>query len=75
MNIYSMILVYSMIWWVVLFMVLPIGVKTDPTPQVGTASSAPSNAKISQKLIATTLLSFPVFFLIKWAIESNIAGL
>lgn len=75
MNIYSMILVYSMIWWIVLFIVLPIGVQVDQDQQVGLASSAPRHAKIREKLIATTLVSLPVFFLVKWAIESNLFGL
>ncbi len=64
-----------MIWWVVLFLVLPVGVKMDKNPQTGNASSAPRNANIPQKLMATTLLSIPVFFLTKWAIEVNIAGI
>lgn len=75
MNAFSMILVYSMIWWVVLFLVLPIGVKMDKNPKAGIASSAPTNANIPKKLLATTLLSIPIFFLVKWVIEANIAGI
>lgn len=64
-----------MIWWIVLFILLPIGVHVDPNCQVGHASSAPRQAKIPEKLIATTLLSIPIFFLVKWGIDSNIFGL
>ena len=35
------ILVYVIIWWLVLFMVLPWGVKVPEEPEPGHASSAP----------------------------------
>lgn len=75
MNLYTMFMVYALIWWIVLFMLLPVGVKVEHVPENGHASSAPVQSHIGKKLIWTTLLSFPIFFLVKWAIDNNIMGI
>ena len=55
---------YLVIWWIVLFAILPIGVRTqsddgDITP--GTAESAPHNPKLLPKLLGTTVVAGIVF--------------
>ena len=50
----SGIATYVMIWWVVIFAVLPWGVERDEgTGQVG----APKKAHIKRKLVVTTVIS------------------
>ena len=60
MGIGSVIAVYFVVWWVVLFAVLPFGVRTqDETGDVtlGTTSSAPARPLLVRKAIATTIVA------------------
>ena len=69
MNIAFMIAVYFIIWWVVLFTVLPFGVRTQGeagTIVPGTDASAPAEFKLSRVLLATTIVS-AIVFLVLWA--------
>ena len=55
---------YFIIWWIVLFAMLPIGVRTqDEEGEVspGTAESAPRHPHLRPKIVATTLVSAIVF--------------
>lgn len=68
MSIVSIIVVFSCVWWIVLFVALPIGVKMDPNPQKGFATSAPISARIKLKMWITTFISIILTGLICWAI-------
>lgn len=60
MNIGSIIAIYFVVWWVVLFAVLPFGVRTqDESGEVtlGTTSSAPTRPLLVRKAIATTIVA------------------
>ena len=57
------ILLYVMIWVVVLFLVLPWGVRIPNNPQSGHATSSPEHAKMGLRLLVTT-----VFSLFLWVI-------
>ncbi|WP_370853025.1 DUF1467 family protein [Pararhizobium haloflavum] len=64
MSIFSAFAVYFIIWWVTLFAILPIGVRTqadDDDIILGTAESAPVKANLGQKALLTTLVSAVVF--------------
>jgi len=50
----SSIVMYFITWWVVLFMVLPIGIKQDHTPIAGCDVGAPLNPNIKKKLLIVT---------------------
>jgi predicted secreted protein len=55
---------YILIWWIVLFAMLPIGVRTQAEEgevAPGTAESAPHDPRLLPKMIATTLVSAIVF--------------
>lgn len=66
----SGIAIYFIIWWVSLFVILPLGVRSqieDEDVTLGTAHSAPSNARIVSKFLQTTVLAtaiFAVFYLV-----------
>ena len=56
--------IYFVIWWIVLFAMLPIGVRTQEeegnvTP--GTVASAPHLPKLLPKMLATTVIASLVF--------------
>jgi predicted secreted protein len=57
--------IYVVIWWVVLFAMLPIGVRTSEEAgekaSPGTAESAPIVPKLLPKMVATTVVSSIVF--------------
>jgi predicted secreted protein len=58
------IAIYFIIWWVVLFAVLPWGVRSQDesgTVSPGTDPGAPVSAKVWRTLIATTLAAGVVF--------------
>lgn len=72
------IAIYILIWWVVLFAMLPIGVRTQSdegrvTP--GTAESAPLAPQLLLKMLATTLISAIVFAAIYAVIELHVISL
>jgi predicted secreted protein len=58
------VFVYIVVWWVVLFAVLPFGVRTPDNPEPGMASSAPVEPKMLRKIIATSLVSLVVWLII-----------
>ncbi|MEM8876962.1 MAG: DUF1467 family protein [Pseudomonadota bacterium] len=78
MTITAGLAIYFIIWWVVLFTVLPVGVRPqsdqgDIVP--GSAPSAPVNVSLGRKAIWTTIIAsivFGAFFLIY---ETGIIGL
>jgi predicted secreted protein len=61
MNIATIILVYVVIWWMVFFAALPIGVRaqneTEEGVIEGTVPSAPSNPNLLKKALYTSLIA------------------
>ena len=51
------IFIYLIIWWAVLFAVLPLGVKRPEHPQPGTDPGAPDKPMLVRKAILTSVLS------------------
>ena len=68
----SGVVVYAITWWVVLFMVLPFGVRPADTPTAGHAPSAPVKPRIRRKFLITTLISAAVWVVIFIIIESEL---
>lgn len=64
MNIFTSIIVFLMIFWTLLFMVLPWGNKARDVPEEGMAGSAPANPRIKQKFIITFLVSCVIWVII-----------
>ncbi len=69
------IAIYFVCWWMVLFTVLPLGVKTqgeEGNVVPGTPQSAPVVPAIFKKMIITTIISSIIFAIIFWVMESKI---
>ncbi len=67
MSVFSAFVVFLIIWWVVLFGVLPIGVRGqaeegDVIP--GTEPGAPTNANMWWKVKVTTLVTFLIWMIV-----------
>ena len=57
----SQFFIYLIIWWVVLFAVLPWGVRPAEQPTEGHDPGAPSNPRLKMKAVATTLVAAVVW--------------
>jgi len=72
------IAVYVVIWWTVLFAILPIGVRTqgeDGTIVPGTPESAPTRPRLVRIVLLTTLVSSLVFAGLWAVIRYNLVNL
>ena len=67
MTVVSAVVTYFIIWWLVLFMVLPWGNRPRDLPEPGHAPSAPANPRIWLKFAVTTGVSV-ILFLVAWGV-------
>ena len=72
MNWFTGIMVYVMIWWVVLFTVLPWGVKVPEEPEPGHATSAPEKPRLVRKFAITTVIATLLWGIAYYLIESGL---
>ena len=75
MSITGSIVVYVIIWWVVFFSVLPVGIKQDEKPfrnnLEGVDPGAPKNPNILKKFLFTTLITTVIFAGIYYIVISD----
>ena len=74
MGVVSGIVVFVIVWWTVLFAVLPWGNRPPAEPETGHAPSAPSNPRLLRKFAATTLITLILWLAIFAAIESGLVS-
>jgi predicted secreted protein len=55
------IFIYIVLWWVVVFTVLPWGVRRQENPGPGHDPGAPAVTNIKMKLLITTLITFLIW--------------
>jgi predicted secreted protein len=67
----SGVFVYALIWFVVLFTVLPWGVRIPENPEPGHAPSAPVNPRIGLKLMTTSVISAIVWVIVWYVMRSG----
>jgi predicted secreted protein len=67
--------VFTIVWWLVLFMVLPFGAAPPDEVEPGMATSAPAKPRMAIKFVITTLLAALVTGLIAWLMESGLIQL
>ena len=63
-TISTMFAIYFVLWWIVLFLTLPFGVRSqheDGTGAPGTDPGAPIASQMGRKLIWTTIISAVIF--------------
>jgi predicted secreted protein len=72
MPVVSGLVVYFLIWWVVLFAVLPFGVRPEPDGDPVTGwRGAPSRPRPLRVVVITTLVSAVIWAGVAWVIESD----
>lgn len=72
MNLFTAVIVYLLIFWTVLFAVLPWGNKASETPEAGMAGSAPANPRIKQKFLITFIISSLIWAIIAFLIHIEV---
>ena len=54
MSVAEVAFVFVIVWWLTLFVVLPLGVRRTKNPEAGHEAGAPANPRLWRKLLATT---------------------
>ena len=72
MSLVSYIVVFLMIWMILFFISLPIGVNVSEHHEEGFANSAPEKTNLIIKVVVSFLISFIPASLIYWVIEKKI---
>ena len=72
MGAFENIVVFVIIWWMVLFCVLPWGVQAPKSPAPGHATSAPARPRLLLKFAITTAIATALFFVARAVILSDL---
>ena len=79
MGITGSIIVYVLIWWIIFFSVLPVGIQSNKEKFKekieGIDPVAPINPKIGKKFLITTLITSIIFIVIYYLVEFNLLNL
>lgn len=79
MQLTSALAIYFIIWWLVLFTILPIGAQSaheaGEEVKTGTMRSAPLKPRLAMKFLATTVVSGIVFAGVYFLLTSGVVSL
>lgn len=75
MNAFTTAITFLVIWWLILFMVLPFGAAPPDEVRQGHASSAPAKPRLMIKLLITTVLAIAATFAVQWFLQSGLIEL
>ncbi len=79
MGITGSIIVYVMIWWIIFFSVLPVGIQSNKElfkeKIEGMDPGAPKNPNIGKKFLITTLISTIIFSVIYYLVNIDLLNL
>tara|TARA_B100000963_G_C22070843_1_gene427960 strand:+ start:242 stop:460 length:219 start_codon:yes stop_codon:yes gene_type:complete len=62
----EIIVIFVIIWWLVLFVVLPFGIQRDENSIKGNDPGAPKNPMLKKKIYLTTIISIFLSILVSW---------
>ena len=72
MSLVSYIVVFLIIWMILFFIALPIGVNVSNNHEEGFANSAPDKTNLKMKVIGSFLISFIPASIIYWIVENKL---
>ena len=79
MGITGSIIIYVIIWWIIFFSVLPVGIQSNKDKFQekieGVDPGAPKNPEIAKKFLITTIITSIIFIVIYYLVESNLLNL
>lgn len=71
-NFFTGFMVYVIVWWLVLFTVLPFGNQAAENVQPGTVESAPERPRLWLKALITTVIATLIWAVIYWIIDAHL---
>ena len=71
MSIVSIFLVFLMVWMIIFFMSLPIGISISGDSELGNANSAPTKTHLKLKVLLCTIISLAPTYLIYWLVKTE----
>ena len=79
MGITGSIIVYVLIWWIIFFSILPVGIQSNKEKFKenieGIDPGAPKNPRIAKKFLITTIITSIIFIVIYYLVRFNILNL
>ena len=79
MGITGSVIVYVLIWWIIFFSVLPMGIQSNKEKSkknlVGVDLGAPNNPKMGKKFLITTIITSIIFIVIYYLVKFEILNL
>ncbi len=72
MNIFSGVVVYTIIWWSVFFCMLPIGMRQPDQRVAGEMPGAPEKHDLKRKAVWTTVLSAVIWTAVYFVIKADL---
>jgi predicted secreted protein len=66
---------FVIVWWLVLFMVLPFGASPPDEVEPGMAPSAPERPRMGLKIAITTVIAAVLTALVLWLLQSGLIQL
>ena len=75
MGIAGGVVVFVILWWLVFFMTLPIGVRRDENPEEGHDPGAPRTANIGKKMLIATAITIVLFGALYAAVETGLLAI
>jgi len=79
MGITGSIIVYVIIWWIIFFSVLPVGIQSNKDifkdSIEGIDPGAPKNPKIGKKFLITTIITSLIFIVIYYLVDNDLLNL
>jgi predicted secreted protein len=73
------IIVYVLIWWIIFFSILPVGIQSNKEKFKekieGIDPGAPINPNIGKKFLITTILTSIIFLIIYYLVKFNFLNL
>ena len=75
MDWFSAGMVFIIVWWLVLFMVLPFGAQPREEVEPGHEPAAPARPRIGLKILVTTGIAILVTGAVIWVIGSGLINL
>ena len=79
MGITGSIIVYVLIWWIIFFSVLPIGIRSNKEKFrekiEGMDPGAPINPEMGKKFFITTIITSIIFIVIYYLVKFNLLNL
>ena len=79
MGISGAIIVFVLIWWIIFFWVLPVGIQSNKEKFrekiEGADPGAPNNPKIVKKFLITTIITSIIFIVIYYLVEFDLLNL